>query len=452
MAKKPQQNANDEAQQRQSRKDILIARKQERQLRNIRIAVIAIGVLIALVIGIAAINELLITPGRPVAVVGDTEIPLRDWEQRVKFERAQRILFLENQLDAFGGDVGIIQQFAGNIINELYEPEVLGQNALDAMANELVLCQALDERGIEVTEADIQEFIGVSYSFYGEGVSPTRLPDPTATIQPTPSITPIPTAVITEVVPTLTPFPTPTSGPTSTPVPTATPVSEEEFQTQYGDFIAQLADLGVNESTYRMIVRGQVCRDRMTEALTEERDVSRLAEQASLFAITATTEEAANEAAALVEMSDFLSVWNTITSLPDDPEATEVPATNAFELLWRTQDSLEASVGAAVATAAFDLDIGEPSEIIAIDNGDGTSTYYIIMVSGREERELSDTDFQTRQSETLQSFLDEQLTGNLQINDLWRARVPSLPALDPKFLAAPTPTPAVEEVLPTPAP
>lgn len=452
MAKKTQQNADDEAQQRQSRKEMLIARKHERQLRNIRIAVISIGVLIALVIGIAVINELIITPDRPVAVVGTTEIPLRDWEQRVKFERAQRILFLENQLEAFGGDVGIIQQFAGNIINELFEPEVMGQDALDAMANEVILCEALDERGIEITEADIQQQIGLSYAFYGEGVSPTRQPDPTATIQPTPSLTPIPTAVITEVVPTLTPFPTPTSGPTATPAPTATPVSEEEFLTQYGDFIAQLADLGVNESTYRSIVRAQVCRERMTEVLTEERDVSRLAPQASLFVISANTEEAANEAAALIDTDGFLTTWNTIMSRPDDPQATEAPETNAFELLWRTQSNLEASVGAEIASAAFELDIDKPSDIIAVDNGDDTTTYYLIMVSGREERELSDSDFQTRQSETVQSFLDEELTGNLQINDLWRARVPSLPALDPKFLAAPTPTPAVEQVVPTTAP
>lgn len=452
MAKKTQQNADDEAQQRQSRKEMLIARKHERQLRNIRIAVISIGVLIALVIGIAVINELIITPDRPVAVVGTTEIPLRDWEQRVKFERAQRILFLENQLEAFGGDVGIIQQFAGNIINELFEPEVMGQDALDAMANEVILCEALDERGIEITEADIQQQIGLSYAFYGEGVSPTRQPDPTATIQPTPSLTPIPTAVITEVVPTLTPFPTPTSGPTATPAPTATPVSEEEFLTQYGDFIAQLADLGVNESTYRSIVRAQVCRERMTEVLTEERDVSRLAPQASLFVISANTEEAANEAAALIDTDGFLTTWNTIMSRPDDPQATEAPETNAFELLWRTQSNLEASVGAEIASAAFELDIDKPSDIIAVDNGDDTTTYYLIMVSGREERELSDSDFQTRQSETVQSFLDEELTGNLQINDLWRARVPSLPALDPKFLAAPTPTPAVEQMVPTTAP
>ena len=452
MAKKPTTTPSDEAQQRQSRKDLLIARKHERQLRNIRIAVIAIGVLIALVIGVALINELILTPGRAVATVNDTQITLREWEERVKFERAQRIIFLENQLEAFGGDVGIIQQFAGNVINELFDPETMGQDAINTMANEVIMCEAIDERGIVITEDDIQNRIGEAYAFYGEGISPTQQPNPTATIQPTPSLTPIPTAVITEAMPTLTPFPTPTTGPTSTPFPTATPVSEEEFQTQYGDFMAQLADMGVDEATYRSIVRAQLCSDRLTEVLTEERGVSRIADQASIFVIEATTEESANEAQALAQSEGFLTAWNTISSRPDDPEATEEPETNAYELLWRTQTNLEATIGPEAATAAFELGIEEPSDIILVENSDGTSSYFLIMVSGREERELSESDFQTRQSETLQSFIDEQLTGNLQINDMWRSRVPTLPALDPKFLAAPTATPEIEEVATIAAP
>ena len=452
MAKKPTPTPSDEAQQRQSRKEILIARKHERQLRNVRIAVLAIFALIAVVIGVALVNELLITPGRAVATVSDTQISLREWEERVKFERAQRIIFLENQLEAFGGDVGIVQQFAGNIINELFEPETMGQNAINAMANEVIMCRALQERGIEITDADIQNRIAESYAFYGEGISPTQQPSPIATIQPTPSLTPIPTAVITDVVPTLTPFPTPTLGPTLTPFPTPTPVSEAEFQTQFSDFMTQLTGLGVSEATYRSVVRAQLCNERLTEVLTEEQGVSRMAEQASIFVIQAATEESANEMQALAESEGFLTAWNTISSRPDDPAATEQPETNAYELLWRTQANLATSLGTAISAAAFDLDVETPSDIIVVENSDGTSSYFLIMVSGREERELSASDFQTRQSETLQAFVDEQLTGNLQINDMWRGRVPTLPALDPKFLAAPTPTPAVQDVAPTVAP
>ena len=191
MAKKQQTTKESEAEQRQSRKEILIARKHERQLRNIRIAAIVIGVMIALVIGIAVVNELFLTPNRAVATVGQTQITLREWQERVKFERAQRVIFLENQLAAFGGDVGIVQQFGGSVINELYDPETMGQDVLNTMADEVVICEAVAERGIEISEADVQAKIGESYSFYGEGVSPTQQPEPTATVQPTPSLTPI---------------------------------------------------------------------------------------------------------------------------------------------------------------------------------------------------------------------------------------------------------------------
>ena len=53
MAKKPQTPTNSEAQQRQSRKELLIARKRERQVRNLRIAGVVVLALIAIVIAIA---------------------------------------------------------------------------------------------------------------------------------------------------------------------------------------------------------------------------------------------------------------------------------------------------------------------------------------------------------------------------------------------------------------
>jgi hypothetical protein len=169
-----------------------------------------------------------------------------------------------------------------------------------------------------------------------------------------------------------------------------------------------------------------------------------MAPHASIFVISADSEESANENQALIESEDFLTAWNTIQSQPADPEATEAPPTNAFELLWRTSESIESSLGAEIAAASFDLDLDTPSVIIPVANSDDTTTYYLIMVSGREDRELSESEFQTRQQELVQTFLDEQLTGNLQINDLWRSRVPTLPALDAKFLAAPTATPELE--------
>ena len=138
MAKKPQTPTNSDAQLRQSRKEQLIARKREQQVRNLRIAGVVVLVLIAIVIAIALVNELLLTPGRAVATVGERNVTLNEWQDRVVYERAQRIIFLENQLEAFGGDVGIVQQFGGSVINELLDPEGLGENVLNVMAEELV--------------------------------------------------------------------------------------------------------------------------------------------------------------------------------------------------------------------------------------------------------------------------------------------------------------------------
>lgn len=444
MAKKPSSSTENDEQQRQSRKEILIARKQQRQLRNIRIGVIVTIILIVIVIAIAVVNEVFIAPNRSVATVADSEITLKQWQSRVEFERAQRIVFLENQLEAFGGDVGIVQQFGGQVINELFDPEGMGQNMLNVMAEEYVICQAVAERGIEITDADVQAAIEASYNFFPPDRQPTPSPEPTQTVEPTPSLTPIPTAVITEVVPTATSFPTPTAGPTATPFPTATAVPEDYFLEQYGQRIAQFNALGVDEATYREVIRAQLCRERLGEALAEEQSLSRVAPHASLFFLGAQSQEEAEGLLAQVESEGFLTTWNTISSRPDDPEAETQPTTAAFELLWRTRDSLESTVGEEIATAAFDLDFNTPSQVIEVDNGDGTSSFYIIMVSGREDRQLSENEYITRRNEITQTYVDGLLVGNLNINDTWRGRVPTLPVLDAKFLAAPTATPTTE--------
>lgn len=424
--------------QRQSRKEVLLARRHAEQTRQIRIGVAVVGGLLLFVFLAAIINELVIAPNRPVAVVSDQEISLKDWQNRVRFERAQRIILLENQLEAFQGNVGVVQQFAGQTINDLLQTETLGQNTLNQMINEVVIQQAAEARGITVTEADVDAEIGQTFNYFNGGL-PTPFPTATATVQPTPSITPIPTAVITDIVPTNTPFPTATLGPTSTPAPTATPVSAESFQQDFGDLIAQFEKLGVSEAQYRELVRTQIYRDRLLEALFIENELSDEADQASFFVLQYGTESEANEAAAVINSSDYLSVWNEIRSQPADPGSGSTA--QASEILWRTQDAVTTNLGAEVADAAFSLDIGEPSGVISRTVDAATTQYYLIQVTGRELRPLSASELQTVQLQNLSTFLDNQLTGNLTLTEYDRGRTPTTPVLDPIFTTAPTATP-----------
>jgi hypothetical protein len=291
-----------------------------------------------------------------------------------------------------------------------------------------------------VADEEVAAEIGATFNFFDGGL-PTRVPTATPTGEPTPSVTPIPTAVITDTIPTSTPLPTATLGPTGTPAPTATPVSAEAFQEEFDGLVAQFEELGVSEEQYREIVRNQIYRERLIEALAEEDELAEEAQQASFFVLQFETEEEANEAAAVIDSSDYLSVWNEIRSQPADPESGSTA--QASEVLWRTQDAVVTSLGAEVAEAAFALPVGEASEIISRTVDAETSRYYLIQVTGREVRPLSASELQTNQLENLAAFIDAQLTGNLTLTEYDRGRAPTTPVLDPIFTTPPTATPPV---------
>ncbi|UCG23981.1 MAG: hypothetical protein JSW55_17920, partial [Chloroflexota bacterium] len=117
MAKKRKQNIEEE--QRQSRKEILQARKQQQQTRQVRLAVIGIAAMLGVVLLIGIVNELVLKPGSPVADVNGEEIVMQNWQERVRFQRAQLIVGIEDLAEALGQDIGQVQQFAGQQINLL---------------------------------------------------------------------------------------------------------------------------------------------------------------------------------------------------------------------------------------------------------------------------------------------------------------------------------------------
>ena len=237
MTKKSTRSQQENEDLRESRKDILRKRREAEQTRRIRLAVGGVAGLLLLVLLVAVINEVFVAPNRAVATVNGEAITVRQFQDRVEYERAQRIVSLENQYEAFGGDVGIIQQFSSQTIIELQDAEALAEGVLNQMTQEVLVRQEAEARGITVTDAELDAEIGSFFNYFDGGL-PTAEPTALPTVEPTPSLTPIPTAVITDVVPVNTPFPTPTLGPTSEPEPTATAVSLESFEEQLGEVLA----------------------------------------------------------------------------------------------------------------------------------------------------------------------------------------------------------------------
>ena len=64
---------------------------------------------------------------------------------------------------------------------------------------------------------------------------------------------------------------------------------------------------------------------------------------------------------------------------------------------------------------------------------------------GREVRELSQSQFDTDKFEALSSFIDTELTGNLELTNVADGRAPTVPIVDQKFLVPPTPVPESPE-------
>ncbi|MEJ2750415.1 MAG: SurA N-terminal domain-containing protein [Anaerolineae bacterium] len=367
MTKKRTRERQESEQQRESRKEILRKRREAEQTRQIRLAVGGVAGLLLLVLVFALVNELILVPDRAVAAVNGEDITVRQFQERVRYERAQRIISLENQYTAFGGDVGIIQQFSRQTIIDLQDPETFAESILNQMAQELLIRQEAEARGITVTDAEVEAKIGSYFNYYDGGL-PTPTLTATPTVQPTPSLTPIPTAVITDVVPTNTPFPTPTLGPTGTPQPTATAVSLDSFDQQLGDLMTQFKDLGVNENVFREVVRMNLYTEKLTEALGEENNVPTEAMQASIYLLSFDTQEEADAALTEIQSEGFLPVWNKIRSTPNSPDNTAT----ASELLWRTQDALASSLNEEVANVAFTLPPNVPSAPIeqVVDSSD----------------------------------------------------------------------------------
>jgi SurA-like N-terminal domain len=445
MAKKNKnsEQSQTESQSRQSRKEELRARKQAEQLRNIRIAGVIVAVILALIVIIAVVNEYVLGPRRAVATVGGEAISLTDFQDRVRFERAQRVISLEDQLEMLGGDISLLQQFSAQTINELHNQnaELFAEAILGQMEQDELIAQALADRGIVITEEDVEQRIEEAFDYYG-GQSPPANPEPEPTVMPTPSVTPIGAEPAEDAA--AVELETDTA-----PIPTATPVTEESFQEQYREIVDRYAGFGVNEDTYRKIVASAIASERLIDVLAEEQQLPEEDLQASAFLMTFATELEARAAVDAINAADAVTVWNSIRSASAE-EAQQEDAPFATEILWQTVDAATATYGADIAAALFDSEINSPSALIEMPASDGSSRYALVVVTGREVRPLSEAELRQRKVALLTNFVDEAMLG-VESSEFWRSRVPGQPILNPLYLQQqPAPTALPESAYPAP--
>lgn len=432
--------------QRQTRKEYLLTRKQQEQYRQIRLIALGVFGLILAILAFGAIMEFVVKPGRPVARIGETEISLREWQDRVRFEREQSLSTVEEVYEEFGPQrVQQLPQTQG-----LFSPADLGNQVLFQMINEEIIRQEADKQGIPISDAEIDTAIGEQFGYYGGGL-PTPLPEPTNTVMPTPSITPILADDATAE-----PEPEPAEElPTAEPLPTNTPVSEDSFNEQLAERVTELEGFGGSEADIRRVVRNGLLSDKIVESLSADPgSINTEEENYTLFYIEYDTQDEADSALQAIQDgdTDYITTWNTIRS------AEFVTNTQAFagEVPWTTLSVITNGLGTVAGDVVQTIDLGENSNVIAADSG-----FYLLQVNGREMRPVPDFNIQSQENQLLQDWLQEKQE-DVFIPEIradvpfWLDNVPTRPILPPEYYTVPeipqvdAPPIEIQEPLPEP--
>ena len=250
-------------------------------------------VILVFVVGLIAygiIEQVILEPNQPVAVVGDDKITNEEFENRVKFERRQLVqqyLSTYQNMQLFEDDENS-QAFFQQTLNQIQfqlDPETLGQEILDLMVDDKLIRQEAERLGIIVTNDEVDKYFEEAFGYYTEGQPPTQTPipttPPTSTLSPTqlaliPS-TPTPTSVPTNTDPTLDITATPPgdietdlpdTDPTPDALPTATPFTYEAYQALYNEVITSFEDdIDLNEKDLRAILINELYRQKVRDEI-----------------------------------------------------------------------------------------------------------------------------------------------------------------------------------------
>lgn len=416
-----------------TRKHMARLERERRQINLIRgIALAGIVIVVGLLAyGYLKLNVLALR--EPVAKVDGTTITIGEWEERVKFQRAQ-MLNAYNQYSFYQQNFGFdYSQQLQQITATLSSPELLGQQVLDQMIDEILIRKEADKLGITVTEAEIEASIQENFGFFPNGtptptVTPTEASFPTLTSQQLtlyPSTSTPGPAQTSTVTPTATPdlSATPESTATTAPAtptfvpepPTATPTpyTLEGFQSEFQKSLDSFKTYDISERTIHSIYEADLLRKKVMEQLTK--DVPRSEEQVWARHILVEKEEEAKDIyASLKKGEDFAELAKELSKDTGS-------GANGGDLGWFGRGAMVPEF----EKVAFSLEVGEISEPVQSQFG-----YHIIQVLGHQEVPLTSAQYdQKKETEFSNWLVNARGKSTVETFDIWKQRVPTEPAL-----------------------
>lgn len=402
---------------------------------------LAIVVVVIGLVGWASLNQFVIGPSAPVAVVEGTEILGKDFQDKVKINRNQQVntyIQYVQTMQFFGNDPNMQQQVFAQLqqIQFALIPEVIGEQTINQMVDEELLKLEAAELGIVVSQEDVDREFQSFLGYFPNGTPTSVLVDtpiPTSTLSTaqlalvtlTSTLPPPATATATLInlrTPTAAPthlvINTPPAPFTATPEASATPITAAGYATAEADYFAlQESELGLTREAIYALVYNNLLRDAVSEYLSET--VPNTEEQVWARHILVADEAAAEAVLArLAAGADFAGL---VRELSQD-EGT-VPT--GGDLGWFNF----AAMVDPFAQAAFELEVGEISEPVQSDFG-----FHIIQVLGHEERPLNQEQYAAALQQALTDFIASlREKYDWEIFQTWRDIVPTEPRIPPQY-------------------
>jgi len=416
-----------------TKKHIARLQRERQQTRAILIVFVVTLIAVLALLAYGYLEERVFQLGRPVATVGNAEISAGQLEARVRVQQRQLFASYNQyvQLQQFGLDVGgQLQQ----IQTQLDAPQQIGESVLQQMIDEELIRQEAQERGISLTQSEVDQAIEANFDFYPLGtptatVTPTLVLSPavpesaydivtrtptgtatlpaTATLQATEASTPT-LAATRESAPSATAVPsaTATTGPTGTAVPTVTPLTREGFQERLDQTTRSLEPLGFGEADYRQFFETLLLRQRLMDVVTS--DISPVPEQ--IWARHILVEQEVIAAA----VKDRLARGEDFAALAQEVSKDPASAAKGGDLGWFARGVMVD----AFEEVAFSLEPGEISDPVQSDFG-----WHIIQVIARQERPYTHEEYQQAKETAFNKWLESaRVEYQVQTYDFWRTR------------------------------
>ncbi|NLX42256.1 MAG: hypothetical protein GXY79_02130 [Chloroflexi bacterium] len=283
------------------------------------------------------------------------------------------------------------------------------------MIRDVVVRREAANRGITVTEQEVQTFLEKQFGFDRTAAAAAEV---VATLQAETTATPLPTVALAPSIGV-----TATEGltegvelgPTATPVPTAVPMTEDEFAQASAKFFESIKQ-GVNmsEADFRHLLESALYQEKVETALKAEMPTT--AEQVHARHILVATEEEANQ------VRERLAAGESFEELAKELSTDTGSGAAGGDLGWFVRGQMVEPF----EEVAFSLAPGTISEPVQSQYG-----YHIIEVLAHEQnRSLEGSALQASQQAQLEAWYAER-TGPDQVTRSW---TPDVVPADPYTL------------------